>query len=111
MAISGSKVKFVYVESGIAPSNPVDGTIYFIPESNSLYVGNKVVIDGKSTNENIDEIKQDILNIEDAISNPLSISITGSGPVLIGADYNENSNTLVLTKGYDEDVKIKWTVV
>lgn len=82
MAIVGSPVKFVYLQTGDKPSNPNEDTIYFAPESNSIYVGDVPVVDGLKTNQQIatlqrqeqvlnhlvTDIHEDIVDIEQNVA-------------------------------------------
>jgi len=116
MAIQGSKVKFVYLETGLRPANPDESTIYFAPESHSIFVGSNEIINGASMDARIDGLSTTVDEISqylDDMGASIDINIEGEGDVLVDAQFDEINNVLVLTRG-DVDPsgsESKWVVI
>ena len=110
MATKGSPVKFVYLQTGVAPASPDANTIYFAPESHSIYVGDVPVVDGITINQNFDTIGQKLEELEQKIGDAIHIEITGSGPVIVDAQFDDDTKTLTITRGSDPDNGIFWAV-
>ena len=113
MATIGGLVRFVYLYTGVRPADPEENTIYFAPESQSIYVGDVPIVDGIR----LDSIETSITNLNDAIQdiqtqvdNPITVVVQGSGSVLVDASYDSNSRVLTLQKGSAGDGLV-WDVV
>lgn len=108
MAIIGSPVKFVYLQTGVRPANPDESTVYFAPESSSIFVGDVAVIDGQLLQNEIADLQDAVSDLE---ANQMSIDITGEGNVVANAEFNQDTKTLVLTKDEFKESELTWDVI
>ena len=86
MAITGNKVKFVYVSpSGSLPSTRDGDTVYFVESTKQLYVGSKLIADS--------------IDISGYKVKSVTMSGAVSGNLITGASFDQNTGVLTLTKG------------
>lgn len=102
MATTNARVLFCFVPSGKTKPTPVDGnTIYFIEDSHEIHIGSNVI--AQPTDLTNYETKSDIATdiqtaLNTALAADISVTISGSGDTVTGAEYNSSTKVLTLTK-------------
>lgn len=85
MAVTrGNKIGFVYVGAGkTMPATPDPDSVYFVEDAQKLYVGGQLIAD--ATDLSPYTVK--------------SVTISGEGGNITGAEFNSSTGVLTLTKG------------
>ena len=109
MATKGSAVKFVYLRTGVRPTSPDQNTVYFAPESKSIFVGDTEMVNGKKIQLDLDQLGTTVHNLEEQIGRKVEVEIVGEGNVIVDAELNTETYVLTLTKGQSEE--LIWDVI
>lgn len=114
MATIGGLVKFVYLYTGVRPRDPEENTLYFAPESQSIFVGDVPIVDGirlDSVENSITQINEAIQDIESELENPVTVIVEGSGNALVDASYDSTNKILTLRKDTVSGGGLIWDVI
>lgn len=107
MATQGNRVKFVFVRTGLRPVDPDPDTIYFVPGSKSIYVGDEPIVSTLEVEQDINQLTQDVNRLE---NEQIRVDITGEGSYVTDAQFDTETHQLTLTKG-EGDAGSRWDVV